>query len=1460
MYTAVPDGSGGYYFGGDFSSVGGQARTDLAQVDSTGAVTAWAPVTDAPVRALAVGPDGVYVGGDFTTVNGSPALSLAKVDSTGALLWNGNAVAGSVRSLALSGDSATLYVGGAFTSLGGNSTQKRFGAVAAATGLAAAGFAPGTTNQPVYALAVQGSSVWLGGDFTMVNGMARQHLAQVDGTTGALTAMSVAVNGHINQLLLDGTGTNLYLAGSFATVGALARPHVASINTSTNAVGALTFPTLTGDVSAIALDGTTGLDVTGSFTLNPEKTSPAILARVDLGTLAVTSVVPYWQTPKSLARAPKSGVSGGRVLLRTGGSLLVAGDFSDYGVVGRSYIAAYDLATGALDLGFNPGVVGDHVQSIKGSADGNSIFVGGQYNAIGGVARNNLAKLSVTDGTVDPTFNPSPDSYIKDMAVKTDGTALYVGGNFQNVAGQQSQFLAGLNPVTGAMLPDFTMPLSGPTNDNSEGGTRAIAISPDQTRLMVIGNFTQIAGQDRPLVAQIDISQHPAVVTAWRTEVYNQPCARGRVGWMRDVDISPDGTTAFIVSSGHIYYPACDSVNSFPMNASGPDVRPNWTVRIGDTIESVADTGDALYIGGHFRYMDTETLSQQRFHLAALDPTTGHALNWNPGGGGFLGVKVIEDQPAGVFVGGDMDAIGGVAHGRLGFFPAPAPGLVVRKLTSTPWVVAPGQPVTFDIRVENGYGDRSVTLNALTDTRLGDLNGQGSCSVPQTIAAGASYACSVNDQTNGAALTDIVATTTATADNGSGNVTASDTSDIGSFASEPSFRLRLASGPWTVTYPQGTVEYGASFLNIDTRNPITVTSLTSPQYGDLSSSCSLPVTIQASQLVSCHLYLPVGGAVGSAPSFSFTATATTAVGTVKSNGSASITIEPPPSGTPLLYIVGNAAKLTNSEASQRTRLAAGYNVTTIDDDAVTPADTVNQGLVVVAGSVVPTKITALKNIASPVLVERNNALTTMGMADTVGQGNGNVTTASIVTPMHPLAVALNGTQTVNKTAKVGYWAVPGTSSTSIQEIAAGQSLEFVYQQGATMWDGTAAADCRIYFSATNSSGFSKQELSLFDRAVAYGSTGCGGNMLWTAIGSSATAYPGDGRVSTAIGLNQPWGIAVNPVTNEVYVADQSNQRVLKVSAAGIVTTVAGTGTAGYNGDNIAATTARLSAPARIAFDAAGNLFIADSGNNRVRKVSTAGIITTVVGSGTSGFSGDGGQATLARLKTPYDVFPAPDGTLYIADKGNQRIRKVAPNGIITTIAGTGIAGYNGDQIAATSARLNNPYSVTVDSSGNVYIADYDNERVTDHRPDRRDRHVRRDRHPHRERRRRPGRPGRPAQAVLRRPDAERRPADQRGQQRPGPAGPGRPDQHAGRDRAVRLRRGRRSAGLLDLAAAGLDRDRRAGQHLGRRPQQPPRPGHQRRLNGSTRTDRPRRGRSVRLSSVSAGQRAAVPST
>ena len=142
---------------------------------------------------------------------------------------------------------------------------------------------------------------------------------------------------------------------------------------------------------------------------------------------------------------------------------------------------------------------------------------------------------------------------------------------------------------------------------------------------------------------------------------------------------------------------------------------------------------------------------------------------------------------------------------------------------------------------------------------------------------------------------------------------------------------------------------------------------------------------------------------------------------------------------------------------------------------------------------------------------------------------------------------------------------------------------------------------------------------------------------------------------------------------------------------------------GISGDGGQATSAQLNNPVGVAVDAQGSLYIADYANNRVRKVS-GGIITTVAGTGTAGYSGDGGQATSAQLNFPVGVAVDAQGSLYIADSGNYRVRKVS-GGIITTVAGTGTAGYSGDGGQATSAQLNVPFGVAVDAQGNLYIAD-----------------------------------------------------------------------------------------------------------------------------------------------------------
>ncbi len=203
---------------------------------------------------------------------------------------------------------------------------------------------------------------------------------------------------------------------------------------------------------------------------------------------------------------------------------------------------------------------------------------------------------------------------------------------------------------------------------------------------------------------------------------------------------------------------------------------------------------------------------------------------------------------------------------------------------------------------------------------------------------------------------------------------------------------------------------------------------------------------------------------------------------------------------------------------------------------------------------------------------------------------------------------------------------------------------------------------------------------------------------------------GDGGPATSANLYNPNGVAVDSSGN-LYIADTSNNRIRKVAAGGTITTVAGTGTAGFSGDNGPATSANLYNPTGVAVDGSGNLYIADRANQRIRKVAAGGTITTVAGNGTAGFSGDNGPATSASLSNPYGVAVDSSGNLYIADSSNQRIRKVAAGGTITTVAGSGTQGFGGDNGPATSASFSNPFGVAVDSSGNLYIADYTNQRI-----------------------------------------------------------------------------------------------------------------------------------------------------
>lgn len=202
----------------------------------------------------------------------------------------------------------------------------------------------------------------------------------------------------------------------------------------------------------------------------------------------------------------------------------------------------------------------------------------------------------------------------------------------------------------------------------------------------------------------------------------------------------------------------------------------------------------------------------------------------------------------------------------------------------------------------------------------------------------------------------------------------------------------------------------------------------------------------------------------------------------------------------------------------------------------------------------------------------------------------------------------------------------------------------------------------------------------------------------TVAGNGTAGYAGDGGAPGDAQLNSPASVALDSSGN-VYFADQSNHRIRMISK-GVIGTVAGAGTAGYSGDKAQATSANLNSPAGVAVDSSGNLYIADSGNHVIRKVS-GGTITTIAGSGASGYSGDGGLATVADLASPTGVAVDSAGNIYTADSNNSLIRRITPAGIINSYVGAG----------ATSGRLNHPTGIAIDPSGALYIADSNNRRV-----------------------------------------------------------------------------------------------------------------------------------------------------
>jgi large repetitive protein len=270
----------------------------------------------------------------------------------------------------------------------------------------------------------------------------------------------------------------------------------------------------------------------------------------------------------------------------------------------------------------------------------------------------------------------------------------------------------------------------------------------------------------------------------------------------------------------------------------------------------------------------------------------------------------------------------------------------------------------------------------------------------------------------------------------------------------------------------------------------------------------------------------------------------------------------------------------------------------------------------------------------------------------------------------------------------------------------------VYRQYSSTQDGIPATEADIdqpYSVAVDGAGNLYIAESGHDRIrKVTASTG----LISTIAGNGSAEYTGNNGPATKATLNTPTSVALDGAGN-LYIADTGNNAIRKITAAtGIITTIAGNGTPGFGGDNGPAGSAILDTPMGVTVDAGGNIYIADTANQRIRKIThSTGMINTVAGDGTGGYSGDNGPATSAELNQPFAVALDAAGNMYIPDSGNNRIRKVVTSGTITTYAGDGLSGFGGDNGPATSAYLRQPAGVAVDAAGNLYIADTENSAI-----------------------------------------------------------------------------------------------------------------------------------------------------
>lgn len=712
VFAALPAQGGGWFLGGEFTSVGGQPRRNLARIDANGALdTGWRLDADGPVMALAEHANRLYIGGRFATLGGSARNRLGAVSSRDASVTSFRADAnGDVLALAVQGNS--LYVGGSFTSIAGSERQRLASFDLPAGKLA--GWAPQVYNADeqqfgtVLAIAAQGNTVYIGGRFRTVNGQPRNRLAALDARAGTVLPWNPGVADPFDDRAsevraLAVQGNTLYAGGAFGVAGGAARAGLAAFALQDGSL--LPFAPTVGTVNALLVDSNT-LFVGGRFSMvnGQPRTNFAALDVRD------GSLTP-WRTDTDDAVT---------ALAAQGNRLLIGGGFTSIGGVARAGVAAIDPASGrATDWAPQPdGAV------LALAVQNGTIYLGGRFGAINGQPRTSLAAVDTAGALLgwDARLSaPITGTRPEVREIVPDGGAVYIGGRFQFAGDARRTNLAAISTETGAA----TAWNARVENDSTEFSADIATVLPAGDAVFVAGEFEQIGGLVRPALAALRPDTGDAL--PWDPQIDGVYQAQVQSLAASDGTLFVGGTFSKLGGETRNNLAALSrtSGDALPWRADITGVEDEASVA------ALLVRNGLLFVGGDFDTVD----GQGRQNLAAVTIAESSVNVWKPQPDGT--VDSLTDVQSQVIAGGGFAMVSGTDR----------PGVAAYQLSGPVLTTTPATNVRPDEATLNGIGNaiekRYNLLFQLTRTRGDYRNAVLVKATPATMEGSAPTSASV---------------------------------------------------------------------------------------------------------------------------------------------------------------------------------------------------------------------------------------------------------------------------------------------------------------------------------------------------------------------------------------------------------------------------------------------------------------------------------------------------------------------------------------------------------------------------------------------------------------------------------------------------------------------------------------------------------------------------------------------